>query len=176
MLEIVQSLLLVLVPRSVDWMFAKKSLRRYDPPAEGQHAAPFERASSITNVLLDALDLVCSLRRIGWSWSYKPFPKPRSWSTFIPTVLSKLLLNFPTYDISHYLVQLFRPVNVPAGDTIFDPTLSFAPRCVCAGFYTVCGGVIVYAIVEVLCHTTTLIGRIFLRQPAWRRPPLTHRP
>jgi len=169
--------LFVLVLRSVDWTFAKKPLRRYDPPAEGQHAAPIERPLSITNVLLDALDLMCNLRGIGWSWSYKPFPKPRSWSTSIPIVLSKLLLNFLAYDVSHYLIQLFRPsVNVPIGDTIFDPTLSFALRWAWAGFYTVCGGVIVYTIVEVFYHTATLIGRILLRQPAWRWPPLSHRP
>ena len=50
-------------------------------------------------------------------------------------------LNFPVYDVSHYLVQLFQTsVSVLVEDTSLDPALSFAPHCAPTGFYAVCGG------------------------------------
>jgi hypothetical protein len=162
--------------RSVDWTFANKPLRRYNPPVEGQHA-PIERPLSIPNVLLDALDLICNLRGIGWSWSYKPFPSMSTRSTSIPVIMAKLLFKLVVFDASQYLVQYFRPtVNTPAGDTLFDPTLSMAQRCAWATFYTVLGGVVVFVTVDVAYHIATLVGRILLRQSAWQWPPLFDRP
>lgn len=170
-----------MVLRSLAWTFAKEPLRRYDLPADDddQHAAAsVERPLSIPNVLLDALDLVCNLRGIGWSWSPKPFTKTRARSPpTIPTILAKLLLKLVVFDVAHYLVQHFRPsVDVPAGDTIFDPTLSALPRFAWGVFFTMCGGMVIYTTVDALYHIATLIGRILLRQPAWRWPPLSDRP
>lgn len=165
--------------RSVSWTFAKKPLRRYrdDPPGERRHDSPIERASSILNVLLDALDLMFNMRGIGWSWSQRPFPRMGTRSTSILVILTKLLFKLIVYDISHYLVQHFRPsVDVPAGDTIFDPTLNIVPRCAWAAFYAICGAVVVYTTVDVYYHIATLIGRILLRQPAWQWPPISDRP
>jgi|SRR6266478_2522626 len=163
--------------RSVAWTFAQKPLRRYDPPLEDQHTASTETPLSISNVLLDAVDLMFNMRGIGWSWEHKPFPRKSTRSTSIPAILVKLLLKLTAYDISHYLVQHFRPtVDDPAGDTIFDPTLSIVPRYTWAAFYTICAGMVVYTIVDVLYHTATLIGRILLRQSAWQWPPLSNRP
>ncbi|KAI0267582.1 hypothetical protein BGY98DRAFT_1084602 [Russula aff. rugulosa BPL654] len=162
--------------RSVDWTFANKPLRRYNPPVEGQHA-PIERPLSIPNVLLDALDLICNLRGIGWSWSYKPFPSMSTRSTSIPVIMAKLLFKLVVFDASQYLVQYFRPtIDIPAGDTLFDPTLSIAPRWAWATFYTVLGGVVVFVTVDVAYHIATLVGRILLRQSAWQWPPLFDRP
>ncbi|KAI0267189.1 hypothetical protein BGY98DRAFT_1084902 [Russula aff. rugulosa BPL654] len=162
--------------RSVDWTFANKPLRRYNPPVDGQHA-PIERPLSIPNVLLDALDLICNLRGIGWSWSYKPFPSMSTRSTSIPVIMAKLLFKLVVFDASQYLVQYFRPtVNTPAGDTLFDPTLSMAQRCAWATFYTVLGGVVVFVTVDVAYHIATLVGRILLRQSTWQWPPLFDRP
>ena len=144
---------------------------------EDQHAAPAERPLSIPNVLLDALDLVCNLRGIGWSWSYKPFPSLKTRSTSIPVILAKLLFKLVLFDASQYLVQYFRPTaNVPAGDTLFDPTLSMVPRYAWAAFYTLFGGIVVFMSVDVAYHMATLVGRILLRQSAWQWPPLFDRP
>jgi len=163
--------------RSVSWTFARKPLRRYNPPVEGQQVALIERPLSIPNVLLDALDLICNLRGIGWSWSYKPFPSMSTRSTSIPVIISKLLFKLVVFDASRYLVQYFRPtVDVPAGDTLFDPTLSMIPRCAWAAFYTLFEGVVVFVTVDVAYHMSTLVGRILLRQPAWQWPPLFDRP
>jgi Membrane bound O-acyl transferase family len=163
--------------RSVVWTFAKKPLRRYNPPPEGQHTAPVERPSSILNVLLDALDLIFNLRGIGWSWSHEPFPETSTRSTSIPVILAKLLIKLLVLDVSLYLMQHFRPsVDGPAGDTIFDPTLSMVPRWAWAVFFTLCGAVVVYATVDTLYHIATLIGRIALRQSSWQWPPISNRP
>jgi hypothetical protein len=70
-LEAAQGWLFGVVLRSLAWTIAKQPLRRYNPPVEGQHAAPIERPLTIPNVLLDALDLMFNLRGIGWSWSHK---------------------------------------------------------------------------------------------------------
>ena len=162
--------------RSVTWTFARKPLRRFNPPIEGQHA-PIERPLSIPKVLLDALDLIFNLRGIGWSWSYKPFPSMSTRSTSIPVIIAKLFFKLVVFDASHYLVQHFRPtVDLPAGDTLFDPTLGMVPRCAWATFYTFLGGIVVFVTVDVGYHTATLIGRIFLRQSAWQWPPLFDRP
>jgi len=81
------------------------------------------------------------------------------------------------FDASHYVLQYLRPtLNVPAGDTIFDPTLSMVPRCAWAAFYTVCGAVVVYSSVDMYQHIATLIGRILLQQSAWQWPPVSNRP
>jgi hypothetical protein len=167
--------------RSVAWTFAKKPLRRYDllPVEGGQHATPVERPLSIPTILLDSLDLMCNLRGIGWSWSpfSKTSPRRSRQPPTIPTILFKLLLKLLTFDVAHYLVQHTRPtVNVPAGDTLFDPALSTLPRCAWAAFYTLCGGTVIYTTVDALYHIATLVGRVLLRQPAWRWPPLSDRP
>jgi hypothetical protein len=163
--------------RSVAWTFAKKPLRRYNTPPEGQHVAPVERPLSILNILLDALDLICNLRGIGWSWSHKPFPKTNTLSTTTPVILAKLLIKIVALDGSHYLMQhSVYSVDGPAGDTIFDPTLSMVPCCAWAAFSTICGAVVVYTTLDVLYHIATLIGRTLLRQSAWQWPPIFNRP
>jgi len=163
--------------RSASWTFTKRPLRRYDPPVEGQHAALVERPLSILNVFVDALDLICNLRGIGWSWSHKPFLSMSARSTSIPVILAKLLFKLVALDASQYLVQHFRPsVDLPAGDTLLDPTLSIIPRCAWAAFYTLCGGVVVFAAIDVLYHISRLVGCTLLRQPACQWPPLFDRP
>jgi hypothetical protein len=65
------------------------------------------------------------------------------------------------------------PVNDPAGGTIFDSTLDVDPRFAWAAF---CAAMMVYTIIDMLYLTSALIGRILLRQPAWRWPPIFERP
>jgi hypothetical protein len=137
-----------------------------------QHAAIIERPLSIQNVLLDALDLMLNLRGIGWSWSHKPFPKSTTWSMSVPTILGKLFLKFVAFDISHCLMQHVRPsVHDPAGDTVFDLTLSFVPRYAWAAFCTICCAVMV----DIFYHFMTLMGLILLRQHGnGHRSPIVH--
>jgi len=65
----------------------------------------------------------------------KLFPSISTRSTTIPVIIAKLLFKIVVFDASHYLVQYLRPtVDVPAGDTLFDPTLSMVPRCAWAAY------------------------------------------
>ncbi|KAH9958220.1 hypothetical protein BC827DRAFT_1136615 [Russula dissimulans] len=162
--------------KSLQWALARKRLRRYERPAEWQHA-PVERELSIPNVLLGGFDLLCNQRGIGWSWSRNPFPPTGTRTTTIPSILFKMLFKLVVFDISHYLMQYTRPtLDTPAGDTLFDPTLSIIPRFALATFFTLCAGVVVYTTVDVMYHLATLVGRLVLRQPAWQWPPLSNRP
>jgi hypothetical protein len=177
MLETVQSGMIDIALRSVAWTFTKRPLRRYNLPPGGQHAPPVERPLSIQNILLDAFDLTINMRGIGWSWSHNPFPKTSTRSMSISVIVTKLLLKYVAYDASHYLVEHFRPsTNDPAGDTIFDPTLTMVPRCAWAAFYTLCVAVVMCTSIDIYYHIASLGGRILLRQPAWQWPPISNRP
>ena len=163
--------------RSLEWALAKGPLRRYEPPTtEGQHAF-VERPLSIPNVLLDAFDLMCNKRGIGWSWSRKPFPTPTYRSMSVASVIARIVVKFTVWDLCLYTVHHLRPsANEPAGDTIFDPTLGLLPRWACAAFYTACYGILVYTSVDMYYHIASLVGRLILRQPAWQWPPPFNRP
>ena len=158
--------------RSIAWTFAKKPLRRYDLSPEG---TPVERPLSIPGVLLDGVDLMFNLRGFGWSWS--PFRKMSTRYPSIPTILANVILKFVVFDAAHYVVQLMRPsIDLPAGDTIFDPALSPLPRYAWAVLITACGGLVIHTSIDALYHLAMLVGRILLLQPAWRWPPLSDRP
>ena len=162
--------------RSLEWALAKEPLRRYEPPIEGQRAF-VERPLSVSNVLLDAFDLVCNKRGIGWSWSRKPFPASNTQSTSIASLLPRIFVKFAVYDLCVYTVHHLRPsVNDPAGDTIFDPALGLLPRLAYAAFFTVCAGLVIYTSVDTYYHIASLFGRLVLRQPACQWPPLSDRP
>ena len=163
--------------RSVEWALAKKPLRRYEPPTgEGQHAL-VERALSIPNVLLDAFDLMCNKRGIGWSWSRKPFPPPSTRSTSIASILARIAVKYTAYDLFACAVHRLRPsVNDPTGDTIFDPAPDVLPRWARAALFTACCGMVVHTSVDLYYHAASLVGRLVLRQPAWQWPPISDRP
>ena len=90
---------------------------------------------------------------------YKSFPSMSTRSTSIPVILAKLLIKLVALDVSHYLIQHFRPsVDSPSGDTLFDQTLSMVPRFACAAFYALCGGTVVFGIVDVFYPPTTSLS------------------
>ena len=162
--------------RSLEWALVREPLRRYEPPTEGQHDF-VERPLSIPNVLLDAFDLICNKRGIGWSWSRKPFPPPSTRSTSIASILTRILVKFTVWDLCLYTANHLRPsTNDPAGDTIFDPALGILPRWASATLFTLCFGMLVYTSVDVYYHIASLVGRLVFRQPAWQWPPPSNRP
>jgi Membrane bound O-acyl transferase family len=74
-------------------------------------------------------------------------------------------------------MQYTRPsLEDPAGDTLFDLSLTLIPRYAKAAFLGTCSAVVVYTTVDVLYHFATLIGRLLIRQPDWAWPPLSDRP
>ena len=161
--------------RSFELTFTKRPLRRYELLKDQD--ARVERSLSVSNVLLDAVDLFCNQRGIGWSWSSNPFPHESIPPPSIASVWAKMLLKLTTLDTSQYVVQrLFPSVNNPGGGSLFDPTRSLLPRMALAALSAICGGVWMYSFVDSLYHIATLIGRIILRQPASQWPRLFHRP
>ncbi|KAH9954276.1 hypothetical protein BC827DRAFT_1143989 [Russula dissimulans] len=165
--------------RSFEWTFMKKPIRKYEL-RKGQDA-PVERELTIPNVLLDALDLFCNQRGIGWSWSHNPFPAASRTASAPPHsiagVWATLLLKLTALDTAQYIMQRVSPaINQPGGSSIFNPSLALLPRVGGAALSATCGGVWAYTMVDSLYHIATLIGRILLRQPAAEWPRLSHRP
>ncbi|KAI0256027.1 hypothetical protein BJV78DRAFT_1150871 [Lactifluus subvellereus] len=165
----------ILALRSFEWTFIKRPLRRYELP-KGQDT-PVERRLSISNILVDAFDLLCNTRGIGWSWSTTPFPRGSTPSPSIASISAKLLLKFTLIDASQYIIQYVCPsVKSPGGGSLFDSSLGPVRSSALAAFATAWGGMWAYATVDTVYHIATLIGRILFRQPASQWPPLMHRP
>jgi hypothetical protein len=164
--------MLVMTSRSFEWTFIKKPLRKYEWP-DGQDA-PAERPLSVTNVLLDALDLFFNQRGIGWSWSSRPFPRDSIPPPSITSILVKTLLKFTVLDTSQYISHLISPsIDNTGGGGFLNATL---PRTALVLFATFIHALWAYAQLELMYHVATLIGRILLRQPASQWPPFLRRP
>ena len=165
--------MLVMVSKSFEWTFTKKPLRKYELQ-EGQDT-PIERPLSITNVLLDALDLFFNQRGLGWSWSSRPFPNETTPPPSIASVLAKILFKFTVLDISQYILDWMAPSLDKTGGGIFA-TLPLLPRTILSLLATFVNGLWAYAQMALMYHFSTLIGRILLRQPASHWPPFFRRP
>ncbi|KAH9059500.1 hypothetical protein EDB87DRAFT_759986 [Lactarius vividus] len=166
----------VMTLRSIEWAFARKPFRRYEPFAEGQHI-PVERPLTIPNIMLDAFDLQFNHRGIRWSWGSKSFQRTRPPPPSLAAVVFKLLLKLTVYDTALYIIQRTRPsvVALP-GDTLFDPHLDPVPRTALAASLALCGATVMYTSIDVIYHIATLIGRVLFRQPAADWPALSARP
>jgi len=106
--------------RSLEWALAAEPLTRYEPPTDCQHAF-VGRLLPIPNVFLDAFDLMCNKRGIGWLWSSELFPSPSTRPTSIALILAGIFVKFTVWDFCLYTVQhLWPSANDPACDIIFD--------------------------------------------------------
>ena len=164
--------------RSFEWTFIiKKPLRKYEwPVSEGQDT-PVERSLSVSNVLLDAFDLLFNMRGIGWSWSSRPFPRESTPRPSIAWALAKTLMKFVVLDTSYYILQLMSPSVVKAGGgSIFDATVPFLPHTLTVLLATFVAGLWLCTRLDLTYHIAMLIGRILLRQPASYWPPFFRRP
>ncbi|KAH9005625.1 hypothetical protein EDB86DRAFT_3071396 [Lactarius hatsudake] len=147
----------VMALRSIEWAFARKPFRRYEPFAEGQHT-PVERPLTVPNIILDAFDLQFNQRGIRWSWGSKSFLRTRPPPPSLAAVVFKLLLKL---SVRHALRSAPRPPSrVPA----------------LAAFLALCGALVMYTSIDAIYHMATLIGRVLLRQPAADWPALSARP
>ncbi|KAH9019080.1 hypothetical protein EDB85DRAFT_585567 [Lactarius pseudohatsudake] len=166
----------VMTLRSIEWAFARKPFRRYEPFKEGQHTL-VERPLTVPNIILDAFDLHFNHRGIRWSWGSKSFLRTRPPPPSLAAVVFKLLLKLTVYDIALYIIQRTRPsVFVLPGDTLFDPHLDPVPRTALAAFLALCGAFVMYTGIDTTYHIATLIGRVLLQQPAADWPALSARP
>lgn len=173
---------MVIFLKAVEWTFLKEPLRRYIPPeGEGEVDIPretlSERPLTLKNVLVDANSLLGNQRGYGWSWSRNPFPRMRSPPPTVLSQLRALLLKIITFDTAHYTIQYLAPtVNVPGGDTIFDPSFPPLTRHLRAAIITALGGLVVYAAVDVLYLAGAIFSEIFLGHSVAQWPPLSNRP
>ena len=170
----------VMVLRSFDWAFIiKEPIKRYHSTKDEDETTPSKRRLSFSSVLIDAFELICNLRGIGWSWSPKSSSQQSTalHSESIPSVFATFLLNITIYDASQYLIQLICPaINNNSTGSLFDPNLSLFSRHASAAFAGICGGIWTYLLVEVLYSIATLVGRVVFRQPASNWSPVSHRP
>ncbi|KAH8993661.1 hypothetical protein EDB83DRAFT_2478091 [Lactarius deliciosus] len=173
------AIVFLLVLRSFEWTFIiKEPLRKYELTMNQN--TPTEKRLSISSVLLDAFDLCCNMRGIGWSWSPKSLSQwsmaPHSES--ISSVFASFLFYITTFDTAQYLIQLVchNVSGNPGGGSIFDPNLSFFPRNAWAAFASICGGVWVYSLIATAYCVVALIGRVVFRHPASHWPPISHNP
>ncbi|KAI9443929.1 hypothetical protein H4582DRAFT_1917860 [Lactarius indigo] len=173
------AILFLLVLRSFEWTFIiKEPLRKYELTM-GQNT-PIEKRLSFSSVLLDAFDLCCNMRGIGWSWSPKSLSRwstaPRSES--LPSLFASFVFYITAFDTAQYLIQLvcYNISGNPSEGSIFDPNLNFFPRNAWAAFASICGGVWVYSLIGTTYCIVALIARVVLRQPASHWPPLSHSP
>ena len=162
--------------RVIEWTFTMKPLRRYETPKRPQDA-PVERRLSTSTVFLEAFELTCNQRGIGWSWSSKPFPRDSTPPPSIALLTAKGLLKLTVFDASLYIVQSVCPSTMnPKGGSIFDPSLAFVPRSALAAFCGICGGVWTYTLVDAVYHFSAVVGRTVFRQPASSWPRAFNRP
>ncbi|KAH9054531.1 hypothetical protein EDB87DRAFT_102641 [Lactarius vividus] len=169
----------LLVLRSFEWTFViKEPLRKYELTLDQN--TPIKKRLSISSVILDAFDLCCNLRGIGWSWSPKSLSR---WNTAlhsesISSVFASLLFYITTFDAAQYLIQLVCSTasGSPNGGSIFDPNLSFFPRNAWAAFASICGGIWVHSLIGTAYCSVALIGRVVFHQPASHWPPFSHSP
>jgi hypothetical protein len=167
----VQCAVIGIALRTIEWTFTKKPLRRYETPKRPQDT-PVERRLSASTLFLDAFELLCNQRGIGWSWSSNPFPRDSNPPPSIALLAAKILLKLTVSDASQHLIQSVFPSTMrPKGGSIFDPTLAFVPRSALAAFCGVCGGLWVYTLFDTVFHVAALVGRTVFRQPAssWPR-------
>ena len=162
--------------KAIEWTFTMKPLKRYHVPKHPQDK-PSERRLSVLFVFLEAFELSCNLRGIGWSWSSMPCPRDSPPHPSIALLTAKAFLKLTVFDASQHLIQSLRPSTVsPKGGSIFDSNLSFVPRSALAAFCVVCGGVWGYALIDTVYHVSAIVGRTLFLQPASSWPRAFDRP
>ena len=125
--------------RCIEWtLLINKPLRRYEMPIEKKSRE--ERPLTVSNVLVDAIDLLFNFRGLGWAWSSEPFYVDPNPPRSIPHQFFKLFVKIASLDAAHYVVQLVRPTAYrPEGDTIYDYTLDPLPHFLQVLAISVCG-------------------------------------
>ena len=135
---------------------------------------PYQRIHRSSNVsltypqiLLDAADLSCNLRGIGWSWSRLPnLPiESRSFSTFFLHTLISFIFHLVLSDVTHRFAQLLEPNTIASslGGPIFDSSLPPLHRYLRSTLITFFVGFTVYAGVQAAYLFFALVSLTFLR-------------
>ena len=165
--------------RAVYWTFQQQPHRRTPPKHTGNSESP-----PMKQLVLDALDLMFSLRGLGWSWFNPRLRLPKetrnvqSKASFILSCLTSSLCTMVLSDIAHYFVQSFDPIHLgtAAGGTIFDPTLPPLARYARSTVITVLVGLVMCFSIETLHNITALNCIVFFGQSPSQWPPISNNP
>jgi len=162
--------------RCVEWtLIIDKPLRRYELPIEKKSRK--ERPLTVSNVLIDAADLIFNFRGLGWAWSSEPFYEDPNPPSSIAHQFLKLLVKITSLDAAHYVVQLIRPTAYnPEGDTIYDYTLDPLPHFLNVLTISVCGMLLIYSVVDITYQFCALVGQLIFRQSLAQWPRIANRP
>jgi len=162
----------VLAIRAILWTFPQKPYRRIHKSSD----VPL----TYRQILLDAADLCCNLRGIGWSWSRLPdFPtESRSSFTFFRHTLVSFVFHLVLSDVTYRLAQLLgtNAMSSPLGGSIFDPSLSPIHRYSRSTLITFFVVFMFYASLSTAYMLITLFSLIFLYHSPSQWPPLFDRP
>ena len=136
-----------------------------------------ERPLTISNVLVDSVDLIFNFCSLSWAWSSEPFYEDPNPAKSIPHQFFKLLIKIASLDAAHYVVQLIRPSAYhPEGNTIYDYTLDPLPHFLQILTISVCGMVLIYSSVDILYQIDVLVSQIVFRQSIAQWPRIANRP
>ena len=132
---------------------------------------------TVSNVLVDAIDLLFNFRGLGWAWSSEPFYVDPNPPRSISHQFFKLFVKIASLDAAHYVVQLVRPTAYrPEGDTIYDYTLDPLPHFLQVLTISVCGMVLIYSSVDIMYQLLALIGQLVFGQSLAQWPRIANRP
>lgn len=166
--------------RAIAWTFRlipfKRLKRRTSPEGD-------DRPTEFSQVALDAFDLFCNLRGLGWDWSaglqLPAETRPTtSASSFALATFRSFVKHIISFDFLHYSVQSFSPSTVgsPSGGTIFNPSLPPLARYSQSTLITLLSGLTVYCAIQTSYDLFTIISILFLRHHPSQWPPVFDAP
>ncbi|KAI0347883.1 hypothetical protein BDW22DRAFT_1349965 [Trametopsis cervina] len=147
---------------------------------------PLRRTGNSRSIFLDALDLQCNLRGIGWTWGIPakhlpPETRPtHSKSAFLLATVARLIQIVFIYDALNNIARYCTPSvgSTPSEATIFDPALPPVQRYALSSFVSVLYGAVFYHTIELVYYLATIAALMIpgLDQqpsdwPTFSRPP-----
>lgn len=173
--------------RDIIWTFAAKSpkrLRDVSGDARADNASNSDHRS-ISQIAVDACDLMFNLRGIGWTWpkdvrlvSPPHTQATSSRSAFVMSLLLSLTMWFLSFDMINYCYQLLGPDTFGSinGGTIFDLSLPPVQRYLRSSLITILCGLRMIVSMPLSHNLLALVGILVFRQEPWQWPPIFEEP
>ncbi|KAF8546165.1 hypothetical protein OG21DRAFT_1451187 [Imleria badia] len=153
--------ILMIVTRSLFWAFAKEPFVRHLRPV-----------NSTPSTLLDALDLAFTFRGYGWDWSHGLYipreTRPSNRTRFVIHAALSAAVHVFICGITHRAIRSFSPAGLSSisGGSIFDDTLPFHVRLLRSSIISIIGCFSVYAGLQMVYNSCTIIGVLLGQDPA----------
>jgi hypothetical protein len=138
------------------------------------------RKSILSPPILDTLDLIFSMRGIGWEFGRGVFipkeTKPLARSPFLRATLRSFASNYILLDFLNFLVKLFPGVGSFSGGSIFYASLPWPQRYAVSTTIHFLTGCSIYTGFAFVYDLITLFGVYILHNPPASWPPVFFRP